>query len=135
VNKHSGQYFIGREVCKNYTNNFGGGQYLLAAIRQHGRKSFVKTILHDDLPYKTMMRTYHKLLDGIKDDPLTYNLTFKSGGFGYINDNKLNITPEKASDMVWRFKAKPNYKETMSRIQSLGGKAKKGIPNRRKPKP
>lgn len=89
TNKINGNFYIGKHQTKNLDDGYmGSGKLIKAAIKKHGIENFTKEILH-------VFETENDMNEAEKELVILgegcYNLCpGGSGGFGYINEKKLN---------------------------------------------
>lgn len=89
TNKINGNFYIGKHQTKNLDDGYmGSGKLIKAAIKKHGIEKFTKEILH-------VFDNDHDMNEAEKELVILgegcYNLCpGGSGGFGYINEKKLN---------------------------------------------
>ena len=84
------KYYIGKHQTKNLDDGyFGSGKLIQRAIKKYGIENFTKEILFifdNEVEMNLMEERYV-----ITDPKLSYNLCpGGKGGFGYVNNNKLN---------------------------------------------
>lgn len=94
INIVNGKQYIGKHQTKDPNDNYlGSGRTLNRAIQKYGRENFAKKVLHIFLSEDEMNQKERELVTeefcSRKD---TYNICpGGQGGFGYINQNRLNI--------------------------------------------
>jgi group I intron endonuclease len=127
TNKINGKLYIGKHLARNLEDGyFGSGKWLKNAVRKYGVMAFEKHILFD---FKTEKEMNDKEAELVTEDfckrPDTYNLCVGgSGGFSYINRNRLNypmkeVTREKISKSL-RGRKSPISRERLKRLHDDG---------------
>lgn len=97
TNKLDNKFYVGKHKTKNKNDDyFGSGLLLERAVEKHGKENFVKEVVMELSTEEEMNQKEADIVDEdfvARDD--TYNIMLGGcGGFDYINDNKLNKTPE-----------------------------------------
>ena len=90
TNLVNGKFYIGKHQTKNLDDGYmGSGKLIRAAVQKYGRDNFSKEILH-------VFDNEHDMNEREKElvilSEMSYNLCEGGkGGFGFINNNGLNI--------------------------------------------
>jgi len=90
TNLINGKIYIGKHQTKNLDDGYmGSGKLLYLAIKKYGAENFRKDILY---VFDNLAEMNAKEKELVRVDETTYNLNSGgSGGFDYINRNRLNI--------------------------------------------
>lgn len=82
TNTKNGKFYVGVHKTSNpYDGYFGSGEQIKAAIKKHGRSSFVKEILFmEETADAAYAREAEIVNDNFIKSPMTYNMHV--GGFG-----------------------------------------------------
>ena len=118
TNLINGKYYIGKHQTNNLNDGYvGSGKLLKRAIKKYGIDNF-KTEILLICPTEYHMNLAEKIYVVI-DAEVSYNLCRGGkGGFGYINDNKLNLYGKNGSNgckiliknhKMFKFKFKHNH--------------------------
>lgn len=92
TNKLNGKYYVGAHKTLDFNDGYmGSGKVIRNAIAKNGLSNFTKEILEQfDLPEEMYAREKEIVTDEFLKDKMTYNLRRGgTGGFDYINNNKL----------------------------------------------
>lgn len=119
TNQINGKFYIGKHQTKNINDGYlGSGKLLKRAIAKYGIENFVTEILEDyDQEWKMNLA---ERIYVVIDREVSYNLcSGGKGGFGYINKNGLNWTPEK-NKKINSIKMKNSSKEQIKLWQKKG---------------
>lgn len=97
TNQINGKIYIGKHQTNNLDDGYmGSGKYLKYAQQKYGLENFIKEILHIFDSEEEMNAKEKELVTEdfcLRED--TYNICVGGlGGWGYINNNKLNGTNE-----------------------------------------
>lgn len=94
TNLVNGKYYIGKHQTKDLDDGyFGSGKLIKAAIKKHGIENFTKEIL---FVFETEDEMNKKEAELVTEDLIASGLVYNlcpggNGGFGYINENGLNL--------------------------------------------
>jgi hypothetical protein len=90
TNKINNKYYIGKHQTKNLNDDYmGSGKLIKRAIKKYGIENFIKEILFVFDNEKEMNDKEKEL---VLLNEMSYNLCYGGkGGFGFINDKKLNL--------------------------------------------
>lgn len=110
----NGKIYIGKHQTKDLNDGYlGSGKILRSAIEKYGRIKFQKEILYTFNNEEEMNTKEQELVtEEFLARPDVYNLCpGGQGGFGYINANKLNGSPEgrlKGGQNSWKKNGNPS---------------------------
>lgn len=128
TNKINGKFYIGMHKTTNLNDGYmGSGKLIRAAIKKYGLENFIKEILHVFENEEDMKNKEKKL---VVLNEMSYNLCEGGkGGFGYINQNKLNsgITNENSRKNLKR--GSNPYKNTLQHYKNLSTILKEKYPS------
>ncbi len=100
TNRLNNKFYVGKHKTEDKGDDyFGSGLLLERAVQKHGKENFVKEILFDLPTENEMNQKEADIVDEefiARDD--TYNIKLGGdGGWGYVNENGLNIKSHDAA--------------------------------------
>lgn len=126
TNLINGKFYIGKHQTINPDDSYlGSGKAIIAAIKQYGRKSFVKEILYDfDNAYEMNLKEIEIVSAQLVNDPNCYNMTIGGEGGPHFAGRKHSVetkAKQAAFSSQRRLSAESRAKITQNQIGKRTG--------------